>query len=335
MKAYEITAAGIDGLKVAERPMPKPGSGEALVRVRAASLNYRDLATVKGAASRGIKIPRIPLSDGAGEVVEIGAGVTRVKPGDRVAAIFMQAWIAGPPRDGYGRSALGGAIDGMLAEYVVLHENGLVQIPAYMNYAEAASLPCAAVTSWNALATGEGRLKSGQTVLVMGTGGVSIFALQFARIHGARVIATSSSDTKLKRLAEMGASDLINYKTTPTWDKRVLELTGGEGVDHVVEIGGAGTLAKSLSAVKTGGQVSLIGILGGAGEVNPMPVLFKSVCLKGIYVGSREMFEDMNRALAVNDVHPVIDRTFGFEETPEAYRYLESGAHFGKVCISV
>jgi NADPH:quinone reductase-like Zn-dependent oxidoreductase len=334
MKAYEITAMGIDGLKVAERPIPKPGYGEVLVRVRATSLNYRDLGTIKGTV-RGVKIPRIPLSDGAGEVVEIGADVTRVKPGDRVAAIFMQAWIAGPPRDGYGRSALGGAIDGMLAEYVVLHESGLVQIPAYMNYAEAASLPCAAVTSWNALVTGEGRLKSGQTVLVMGTGGVSIFALQFARIHGARVIATSSSDTKLKRLAEMGASDLINYKTMPTWDKSVLELTDGEGVDHVVEIGGAGTLAKSLSAVKTGGQVSLIGILGGAGEINPMPVLFKSVCLKGIYVGSREMFEDMNHAMAVNDVHPVIDRTFAFEEAREAYRYLESGAHFGKVCISV
>jgi NADPH:quinone reductase-like Zn-dependent oxidoreductase len=335
MKAYEITAAGIDGLKVAERPMPKPGHGEVLVRVHATSLNYRDLATAKGAASRGIKLPRIPLSDGAGEVAEIGPGVTRVKVGDRVAAIFMQTWIAGPPRDSYGRSALGGAIDGMLAEYVVLHENGLVHIPAYMNYAEAASLPCAAVTSWNALVTGEGRLKSGQTVLVMGTGGVSIFALQFARIHGARVIATSSSDAKLKRLAAMGAADLINYKTTPTWDKRVLELTGGEGVDHVVEIGGAGTLGKSLSAVKMGGQVSLIGILGGAGEVNPMPVLFKSVCLKGIFVGSREMFEDMNRAMAVNDVHPVIDRTFAFEETREAYRYLESGAHFGKVCINI
>jgi len=335
MKAYEITATGIDGLKVAERPMPKPGHGEVLVRVRATSLNYRDLATAKGMAPRGIKLPRIPLSDGAGDVAEIGPGVTRVKPGDRVAAIFMQTWIAGPPRDAYGRSALGGAIDGMLAEYVVLHENGLVHIPDYMNYAEAASLPCAAVTSWNALATGEGRLRSGQTVLVMGTGGVSIFALQFARIHGARVIATSSSDAKLKRLAAMGASDLINYKTTPTWDKRVLELTGGEGVDHVVEIGGAGTLAKSLSAVRTGGQVSLIGILGGAGEVNPMPVLFKSVCLKGIFVGSREMFEDMNRAMAVNDVHPVIDRTFSFEETREAYRYLESGAHFGKVCMSV
>jgi NADPH:quinone reductase-like Zn-dependent oxidoreductase len=335
MKAYEITAAGIDGLKVAERPMPQPGHSEVLVRVRATSLNYRDLATVRAAASRAIKAPRIPLSDGAGEVVEIGAGVKRVKPGDRVAAIFMQAWIDGPPRDGYGRSALGGAIDGMLAEYVVLNENGLVPIPAYMNFAEAASLPCAAVTSWNALVTGEGRLKSGQTVLVMGTGGVSIFALQFARIHGARVIATSSSDTKLKRLTELGASDVINYKTAPTWDKRVLELTGGEGVDHVVEIGGAGTLAKSLGAVKTGGQVSLIGILGGAGEVNPMPVLFKSVCLKGIYVGSREMFEDMNRAMAVNDVHPVVDRTFTFEETREAYRYLESGAHFGKVCITL
>lgn len=334
MRVYEITGAGIDAIKLTERAVPKPAFREVLVRVHATSLNYRDLVTAKNAAALQVKLPRIPLSDGAGEVVEVGSGVERVKVGDRVAAAFFQEWLSGPPRPAYGRSALGGAIDGMLAEYVCLHENGLVRIPDYMAYEEAASLPCAAVTSWNALVS-EGRLKSGDTVLVMGTGGVSIFALQFARMHGARVIATSSIDAKLKRLTEMGASDVINYKTTPEWDKRVLEITRGEGVDYVVEVGGIGTLEKSLRAVRVGGQVSLIGILAGGTGINPMPVLFKSIRLQGIYVGSRDMFEDMNRAMEVNRIHPVIDRTFGFDQVHEAYRHLESGAHFGKVCIKI
>ncbi len=239
---------------------PKPGPGEVLIRVRATSLNYRDLAIVKGALARMMKMPLVPTSDGAGEVVETGPGVTQWKKGDRVAGIFTQGWLAGPPFAGMYSTALGGGIDGMLAEYVVLREAGLVRIPDYMSFEEAATLPCAAVTSWNALVT-EGHLEPGDSVLVMGTGGVSIFALQFAKMFGARVIATSSSDAKLKRLKEMGASDVINYKTTPEWDKAVLEVTGGAGVDHVVEIGGAGTLPKSINAVKTGGVVSLIGIL--------------------------------------------------------------------------
>jgi NADPH:quinone reductase-like Zn-dependent oxidoreductase len=334
MKVYEITGAGIDSLKLAERPVPKPGHRQALIRVHATSLNYRDLVTAKSAAALQVKLPRIPLSDGAGEVVEVGPDVTRVKVGDRVAAGFFQEWIGGPPRPSHGRSALGGAIDGMLAEYVLLHEDGVVHIPGYMSYAEAASLPCAAVTSWNALVT-EGRLKSGDTVLVMGTGGVSIFALQFARMHGARVIATSSSDAKLKRLSEMGASDVINYKTTPEWDKRVMEVTSGDGASHVVEVGGVGTLEKSLRSVQVGGRISLIGILAGGSGINPMPVLFKSVCLQGIYVGSRDMFDEMNHAMEINGIRPVIDRTFTFDQTREAYRHLESGAHFGKVCISI
>jgi NADPH:quinone reductase-like Zn-dependent oxidoreductase len=334
MKAYEITGAGIDTLKIAERPVPKPGPHQALVRVHATSLNYRDLVTAKNAAALQVKLPRIPLSDGAGEVVDVGPGVDRVKTGDRVAAAFFQEWLSGPPRPSHSRSALGGAIDGMLAEHVLLHEDGLVHIPRYMSYEDAASLPCAAVTSWNALVT-EGRLRSGDSVLVMGTGGVSIFALQFARMHGARVIATSSSDAKLKHLTELGASDVINYKTTPEWDKRVLEITGGAGVDHVVEVGGMGTLEKSLRAVRVGGRVSLIGILAGGSGINPMPVLFKSVTLHGIYVGSRDMFDEMNQAMEVNRLRPVIDRTFSFDQAREAYRHLESGAHFGKVCISI
>jgi NADPH:quinone reductase-like Zn-dependent oxidoreductase len=333
MKTYEITEPkGIDSLKLSERPTPKPGPGEVLVRVRATSLNYRDLALIKGGLARMMKLPLIPVSDGAGEVVETGPGVVHLKKADRVAAIFTQGWLAGPSFAGMYSTSLGGGIDGMLSEYVVLREEGLVHIPDYLTYEEAASLPCAAVTSWNALVI-EGHLKPGDSVLVMGTGGVSIFALQFAKMYGARVIATSSSDAKLKRLKEMGASDLINYKTTPNWDERVLELTGGAGVDHVIEIGGAGTLPKSINAVKTGGVVSLIGILSGAGSIDPMPLVFKNARIQGILVGSREMFEEMNRAMTVNNVHPVVDRVFPFEQAREAYRYLESGAHFGKVCV--
>ncbi|MGH8012693.1 MAG: zinc-dependent alcohol dehydrogenase family protein [Candidatus Binataceae bacterium] len=335
MKLYEIAEPkGIDSLKLTERSTPEPAAGEVLVRVRATSLNYRDLALIKGGLARMMKLPLIPVSDGAGDIAEIGPGVTHWKKGDRVAAIFTQGWLSGPPFAGMYSTALGGGIDGMLAEYVVLRESGLVRIPDYLTYEEAASLPCAAVTSWNALVV-EGHIKPGDYVLVMGTGGVSIFALQFARMYGARVIATSSSEAKLKRLKEMSATEVINYKSTPDWDKRVLELTGGLGVDHIVEIGGAGTLPRSINAVKTGGVVSLIGILAGAGQIDPMPLLFKNARLQGIMVGSRDMFAAMNRAMEVNNVHPVIDRTFPFKQAPEAYRYLESGAHFGKVCIAL
>jgi NADPH:quinone reductase-like Zn-dependent oxidoreductase len=335
LKAYEITEPkGIDSLKLVERPIPKPGPGEVLIRVRATSLNYRDLALVKGGLARMMKLPLVPVSDGAGEVVEAGLGVAEWEKGDRVAGIFTQGWLAGPPFAGMYSTSLGGGIDGMLAEFVVLRASGLVRVPDYLTFEEAAALPCAAVTSWNALVT-EGHLKAGDSVMVMGTGGVSIFALQFAKMYGARIIATSSSDAKLERLRQMGASDVINYKTTPNWDERVLELTGGAGVDHVVEIGGAGTLPKSINAIKAGGVVSLIGILSGAGQIDPMAILFKNARIQGILVGSREMFEAMNRAMAVNNLHPVIDRVFPFSEAPEAYRHLASGAHFGKVCIAV
>jgi NADPH:quinone reductase-like Zn-dependent oxidoreductase len=333
MKTYEIgTSGGIDALKIVERPTPKPGPGEVLVRIRATSLNYRDLIIAKGGLGKREK-SLIPLSDGAGEVVEAGPGVTRVRAGDRVAPIFTQTWLGGD----IGRnlpSALGGEVDGVLAEQVVLNQEGLVHFPDHLTFEEAATLPCAAVTAWQALVT-VGQLKAGDTVLVMGTGGVSIFALQFARMTGARVIATSSSDAKLARLREMGAADVINYRTAPEWGKRAFEMTR-HGVDHVVEVGGAGTLANSFEAVRPGGRISLIGLLTGfGGEFNPLVVLFKSVCFQGIRVGSREMFEAMNRAIAVAQLRPVIDRTFPFAEAPEAYRYLESGAHFGKVCIRI
>jgi NADPH:quinone reductase-like Zn-dependent oxidoreductase len=327
------TLGSFEGLRTEDLPTPRPGPGEVLVRVRAVSLNYRDLLVVKGLYSTNLRLPLVPVSDGAGEVAEVGPGVSRVKPGERVAAIFMQRWIDGRPTEEAARSALGGALDGMLAEFVVLPQEGLVPIPDYLTYEEAATLPCAGVTAWHALHE-EGGLKPGETVLTQGTGGVSLFAVQFARLAGARVIITSSSDEKLKRAAELGASDGINYKTTPDWDDRARQLTGGEGVDHVVELGGAGTLTKSLRVVRMAGRVSLIGVLtGGRGEVGLFPVLMKNVRVQGIYVGSRAMFEAMNRALSRHRLRPVIDRVFPFEETVQALNHMEKGAHFGKIVI--
>ena len=333
MKAFEIRqASGIDALTLTEKPEPKPSYGQVLVKTKAVSLNYRDLLVVKGAYSRNLPSGLIPCSDSAGEVVEVGEGVTRANPGDRVAGIYMQTWISGELNESKAKSALGGAIDGVLAEYVLFHQDGLVYIPEHLSYEEAATLPCAAVTAWNGLIT-SGGLKLGDTVLVMGTGGVSIFALQFARNAGARVIATSSSDEKLERVKQLGASDGINYKSVPDWDKKVWELTKKVGVDHVVEVGGAGTLAKSLRAVRMGGHISLIGVLSGVGEANPLPAVMKNIRIQGIYVGSRDMFEAMNIAISLHQLHPVIDRVFPFEEAKEAFLYMESGAHFGKVVI--
>jgi NADPH:quinone reductase-like Zn-dependent oxidoreductase len=333
MKAVEIQSFGIDELVIVDRPEPKPKSGQVVIKVKAASLNYRDLMMVKGFYNPKLKRPLIPLSDGVGEVVEIGENVTRVKIGDRVAGIFMQKWIDGAISESKSRPALGGDVDGMLAEYVCLDQEGVVHVPEFLSDEGAATLPCAAVTAWDALID-QGQLKAGDTVLIQGTGGVSIFALQIARMTGARVIATSSSDEKLERVKSMGASDGINYKTTPDWDARVRELTEGNGVDYIVEVGGAGTLARSFKAVRKGGQISLIGVLAGAtAEVNPMPILMKNIRVQGIFVGSREMFDDMNRAFALNKIKPVVDRVFEFSKIREALKHMESGAHFGKICI--
>ncbi|PMB53758.1 NAD(P)-dependent alcohol dehydrogenase [Fischerella thermalis CCMEE 5201] len=336
MKVYELQSnAGIDALKLVERPEPEPKAGQVLIRVRATSLNYRDLIVAQGTYGSGQKYPLIPMSDGAGEVVAVGEGVTRVKVGDRVAGIFFQNWIYGQLTRQKMKSDLGGGIDGMLAEYVVLHQDGLVVLPNHISYEEGATLPCAAVTAWHAVVT-KGNVGAGETVLVLGTGGVSIFALQFAKIHGARVIITSSSNEKLARAKELGADETINYKITPDWEKQVYELSDRTGVDHVVEVGGAGTLPKSLQAVRIGGHISLIGVLSGRGEqVDPLPILFKSLTVQGIYVGSREIFEDMNQAIAQHQIKPVIDRVFGFNEAQQAYAYLQSAAHFGKVVIQV
>lgn len=335
MKVYEIRDRfGLDALKHVEKPQPQPGPGEVLLKIRAASLNYRDLLVVKGLYNPKMPLPRVPVSDAVGEVVAAGAGVTRVQPGERVAGLFMQKWLCGPVTDAAARSALGGAIDGLLAEYAVLHEDGVIPVPEHLTDEEAATLPCAALTAWDALFE-EGRVKPGDSVLVQGTGGVSLFALQFARLAGARVIATSSSDAKLERARGLGASDGINYKTTPEWGEAVRKLTDGAGVDQVVEVGGAGTLPQSLRAVRAGGTISLIGVLSGAGQVNPTPVLMKNVRVQGIFVGSRAMFEAMNRAIALHKLRPVVDRVFPFTEAVEALRYMDSGAHFGKIVIRV
>jgi NADPH:quinone reductase-like Zn-dependent oxidoreductase len=333
MKAMRIhQLGGIDELRLEELPEPRPGPGQVRVRIRAASLNYRDLLVIKGLYSRNLPLPLVPLSDGAGEVVEVGPGVTRFVVGARVAGIFMQTWLEGAITEAKSKSGLGGAIDGVAAEQIVLHEDGLVAVPEHLSFEEAATLPCAAVTAWNGLIEGGG-LRAGETVLTLGTGGVSMFALQFARMAGARVLITSGGDAKLEKAKQLGASDGVNYKTTPEWDKRVRELTGGAGVDHVVEVGGAGTLPRSLRAVRMGGHVALIGVLAGGSECNPTPVLMKAVRLQGVYVGSRAMFEAMNRAIAMYRMRPVIDRVFPFEEARAAYRHMESGAHFGKIVL--
>jgi len=335
MKVYELTeAGGIGSLRAAERPEPEPGPQQVLVRMKAASLNFRDLVVVKGGYGRGLKLPLVPLSDGAGEVAAVGAEVERVKPGDRVAGIFMQRWLAGPFQESYGASALGGAIDGVLAEYVLFGEEGVVSVPEHLSWEEAAALPCAGVTAWNALMV-SGALQAGQSVLVLGSGGVSVFALQFARLAGARVIATSSSNERLEKLRELGAQQLINYRETPAWSKVVREMTGGTGADHVVEVGGAGTLEQSLRSVRAGGAVHLIGVLAGPGEFNPNWIFMKAARLQGIYVGSRAMFEDMNRAIETTGMRPVVDRVFGFGEAREAMRFMESAGHLGKIIIAL
>jgi len=335
MKRYVIDGDfSIDGLKVQEADVPGPGFGQVLVKIRAASLNYRDLLMVTGAYSRSIALPLVPLSDGAGEVVELGEGVERWKAGDRVIPTFFQNWSGGKITSKAASSALGGARNGVLAEYAVFDEDGLVGLPPQLSFEEGATLPCAAVTAWNCLRSGN--LACGDTVLVMGSGGVSCFALQFARAAGCRVIATSGSDAKAARLKELGAWEVINYRTEPAWEKRVLELTGGAGVDIVVEVGGAGTLAQSLKATRMGGHISLIGVLAGqAGVVNPLPAVMKYIRIQGIFVGSTEMFEAMKRVLTLHGIRPVIDRVFPFEEAREAYRHLESAAHVGKVVITI
>jgi NADPH:quinone reductase-like Zn-dependent oxidoreductase len=339
MKAFHIThPGGLDALLPVNVDEPKCGDLDVIVSMKAWSLNYRDLAMPHGGYIANDKVktapPLVPLSDGAGEVVSVGKAVTKWKVGDRVAACFFQDWIDGELTRPQISTALGGAIDGVLAERVAIPEHGLVKLPTAFSYEQAATLPCASVTAWQSLTCAQ--TKPGQTVLLLGTGGVSIFALQLAKSFGAKVIITSSSDEKLERAKSIGADETINYKAHPDWDQEVLRLTDGEGVDHVLEVGGAGTLAKSMKSSRVSGTLSLIGILSSAAadaNPSPLPALFNRLTIRGIYVGSRKMFEDMNRAIEVNKIVPVIDRSFSFEDSIDAYRYLQSAKHFGKVTI--
>ena len=334
VRAYEIVSDdGIDALALAGRPSPEPGPGQVLVRLRASSVNYRDLMTVESPAARNLPCPRVPNSDGAGDVAAVGPGVTRVKPGDRVASCFFQRWNDGAITPDVMASALGGALDGVLAEEAVLAEDGVVAIPEGYDYRQAATLPCAALTAWHALVE-KGRVKAGETVLLLGTGGVSIFALQFAVMHGARAIVVSSSDAKRERAAALGAWRTVNRRDTPEWQDAVLELTGGAGVDHVVEVGGAGTFDRSVHAARVGGHVALIGVLSG-GAANPTAVMRKSLTVHGIYVGSRAMFEAMNRAIGAAGLEPVIEQAYGFDDAREAFHAMRTAGHFGKLVIDI
>jgi len=335
MKAYRLERlAGLDALKQVELPDPQPGPHEILVRMKAASLNYRDSIVIGGGYHRNRKTPLIPLSDGAGEVAAVGEGVTQFQVGDRVAGCFFQDWESGDVSEEQMGSSLGGGRDGVLAEYVTFRERGAVKIPEYLTYEEAATLPCAAVTAWQALTLAS--IQPGHTVLTMGTGGVSLFALQLAKAAGARVIITSSSDEKLARAKDLGADEGVNYRTTADWGKTAKQLTGGRGVDNVIELGGTGTLEQSLMAARVSGTVSLIGVLSGFPEQNPsiLPALFNRLRIQGIYVGSRTMFQDLNRALAANQIQPVIDRVYPFDEARAAYERLAAGA-FGKVVVAI
>jgi NADPH:quinone reductase-like Zn-dependent oxidoreductase len=334
MRAYEINEFGIDKLAADELDMPSPGDGEILVRLHASSLNYRDVMVVSGTYNPRMKLPAIPLSDAAGEVLELGSGATKWKVGDRVCSCVIPGWIGGGPTSEASKTAIGaGGLTGVAREYMTFKEDAVVASPEHLSFDEASTLPCAALTAWHALVV-SGDVQAGETVLTLGTGGVSVFAVQFAKALGARVISTSSSDEKLARIRELGADETINYRTTSDWDKAVLDLTGGRGADHVVEVGGSGTLTRSVKSVRVGGHIALIGALDMAGEFNPIPIFMKAIRVTGIFIGSREMFEGMNGFIEHHRIRPVVDRTFAFDKLPDALHHMESGSHFGKIVVS-
>ena len=336
MLAWEITGdGGVDQLALNERPLPEPGPGQVRVAVKASSINYRDLATIEDPVARKLPYPTIPNSDGAGVISAVGPGVTGWRAGDWVMGCFFQEWESGPCSVGAMTSALGGARDGVLAEEIILSANGIIRIPAELSFEQAATLPCAALTAWHAL-TQPAPVLPGETVLLLGTGGVSVFAQQFCQIMGAATIVTSSSDLKLERMRQLGAGAGINYRTNPDWEQEVLRLTSNMGVDRVVEVGGPGTLQKSITSVRVGGQISLIGILTGVrGQIVPTDIMRKSITMRGIYVGPRQMFYEMNRAIDQHGIEPVIDRTVAFEDARSAYHAMRAGEHFGKIVIKI
>jgi len=324
---------GIDHLAWVERPdFDKVAAGQVVVRVNAVSLNFRDLMTVQGLYNPKQPLPLIPCSDGVGQVIAVGAGVSRVAVGDRVAGIFAQRWLAGRGDRHVWRTTLGGPSDGMLAEQVQLSEDGLVKIPDHLSYEQAATLPCAAVTAWHALVE-VGRIQAGDRVLLLGTGGVSIAALQLAKACGAEVCILSSSDEKLAKARQLGADHTLNYREHPDWDKHLLSIFP-DGADQVVEVGGAGTLNKSINAVRLNGTISVIGVLSGVStEIDLRRILMRGVRLQGVFVGNRDMFEAMNRAISLHKITPVVDRVFAMDESAQAFRYMTKGQHFGKIVI--
>ncbi len=337
MKSWVISKHhALEGLSLVDQRTPEPSAGEVLVRVRAVSLNYRDILTIENQRPGNLPPPLVPCSDGAGEVIATGAGVTRWKPGDRVAGAFFRDWISGRFDLKYHSGAAGGSMHGWLRENVSYPEHSLVSVPEGYSFEEAATLPCAAVTAWQSLFT-RGGLQPGNTVLVLGTGGVSIFALQLAHAAGARVIVTSSSDEKLVRARSLGAWATVNYKATPDWDKEVWRITEKRGVDHVIEVGGPGTLGKSLNAVAAGGQIALMGVLTGFGapDAGLFPLTARNARLDGIYVGSRADFEALNAFLTQHHIRPIIDRTFPFDQAREAFDHMKSAGHFGKIVITL
>jgi NADPH:quinone reductase-like Zn-dependent oxidoreductase len=335
MKVWEIqNAYGIENLHEVDKPEPKPGKGEIVVAMKAASLNYRDLLTVIGYGG-GYPLPLIPFSDGAGEVTAVGTGVSRVKPGDKVCPLFFQSWLSGPVTAESRNRPLGGPLSGVLQQRMLLEADGVSKYPAHLSFEEAATLPCAGLTAWRAVAV-ETKVGPGQTVLVQGTGGVSIFALQFAKAMGAKVIATSSSDEKLTRAKALGADHTINYKTTPDWGRAAREWTGGKGVDVVVEVGGENTLNQSFDAARVGGAVVVIGVLGGFSSPVMIPVVFgKNLHIHGISVGSREQFDDMCAHIEKWKLKPVVDKSFAFDKLPDALRLMQAGGHFGKIAVQI
>jgi len=335
MRGYRIHRFDLDALKFESLDQPRPRPGEIVLDVKALSLNYRDLLVIKGQYNPNLNLPAVPISDGAGVVSAIGDGVTEVNVGDGVATHFISGWLDGPFRAEYGATSLGTPGPGLAAEQVALPARAVVPIPKGYSFAEAATLPIAALTAWSALVT-EGHIQSGQTVLTLGTGGVSIFALQLAKTFGAKIIITSGHDEKLRRAADLGADHGVNYRSTPDWEKSVLELTVGVGVDITVETGGAGTLDHSMKATRAGGTVAVLGALTGLkAEISTSLILMKRLHLAGIYVDSRACFLDLIRHIETHRLKPIIDRTFPFDQLPAALRYLESGAHFGKVVVDV
>lgn len=334
MQAIQLNSFGLDGLALTERPTPEPGPGEVRLKVKASCLNFHDLVTVLGKANPKLAMPLVPLSDGAGVIDAVGEGVTRVAVGERAMSTFYPHWVSGEPTPRALRRVTGETADGCLADHVILPEEGVVKTPSYLSDVEAATLPCAALTAWRAVVV-EGKVKAGDTVLVQGTGGVSLFALQFAKLQGAQVIATSSSDDKLQRAQQLGADHLINYREQPQWARQAQALTGRRGVDLVVEVGGAGTLDQSLRAIRMGGHISMIGVLSGwADTVSTARIMVLNAVVKGITVANRDDFQAMCRAMQQHELRPVVGETHPFLQASEALARMQSGGHFGKICLT-